>query len=144
MTDPQTVPVQSIPVQAALASWHAYAKSHDAAALDAMIADDAVFVSPVVHTPQQGKYLTRLYLLAAFDVLGHADFEYTGEYLSATGAVLEFTSVVDGIKINGIDMITWNTDGKITEFKVMVRPLKAVTMLHQKMGEMLAALKSAS
>lgn len=127
----------------ALARWHAYAHSHDVGLLDAMLAEDAVFISPVVHTPQQGKYLTRAYLLAAFEVLGRADFAYHREFFSDTGAVLEFTAVVDGITINGIDMIEWNADGKISEFKVMVRPLKAVNMLHQKMGEMLARMKAA-
>lgn len=128
-------------ISTALASWHAYTRSHDAAALDAMIASDAVFHSPVVHTPQKGKDLTGLYLHAAFKVLGNADFVYTREFVSDTGAVLEFNSVVDGIHINGIDMIEWNADGKIIDFKVMVRPLKAVNMLHQKMGEMLMKMK---
>ncbi len=128
----------------ALTRWHAYASSHDVALLDEMLADDAVFISPVVHTPQHGKDLTKAYLLAAFEVLGRSNFRYTREYFSNTGAVLEFTAVVDDITINGIDMIEWNADGAISEFKVMVRPLKAVNMLHQKMGEMLARMKSAA
>jgi SnoaL-like domain len=122
--------------------WHAYADSHDASLLDAMLADDAVFISPVVHTPQQGKHLTRAYLLAAFEVLGRSQFQYRREFFSDTGAVLEFTAVIDGIQINGIDMIEWNSAGKISEFKVMVRPLKAVNLLHQKMGEMLQKMKN--
>jgi hypothetical protein len=120
-----------------IARWHAVAASRDAAAIAALIADDAVFESPVVHTPQRGKDITVKYLVGASFVLGTADFRYVGEWRSGHSAVLEFTTEIDGITINGVDMIRWNEAGLIVHFKVMVRPLKAMTMLHEKMGAML-------
>ncbi len=122
----------------ALDSWYSYMRNHDLAALHAMIHPDAVFESPVVHTPQRGRDIVFKYLASAEKVLGGAGFTYVGEWRNADSAILEFENVIDGIKINGIDMITWNDGGQITHFKVMVRPLKAMNMLHQKMGEMLA------
>ena len=121
--------------------WYAYMKSHDGNGLDAMLADDAVFESPVVFTPQKGKAITKAYLSAAAGVLGGDAFTYVGEWRGERSAILEFTDMVDGISINGVDMIWWDEQDKIIRFKVMVRPLQAVNMLHQKMGEMLAAMK---
>ena len=121
-------------------SWHAYVQSRDSADLSALIAEDCVFESPVVHTPQAGKAITEKYLLSALQVLNNDSFEYLGEWRAERSAVLEFTCVIDGIRINGVDMIWWNEAGLITRFKVMVRPLKAINLLHQKMGEMLMKL----
>ncbi len=121
--------------------WYAYMNSHDVNGLDAMLADDVVFESPVVFTPQRGKAVTKAYLSAAASVLGSADFTYVGEWRGDRSAILEFTDVVDGVSINGVDMIWWDEKDQIIRFKVMVRPLQAVNMLHQKMGEMLAAMK---
>jgi hypothetical protein len=118
--------------------WHTVAMSKDYATIAAILHDDCVFESPVVHTPQLGKDITAKYLTAAGHTLGNAEFAYVGEWHRENSAILEFETVIDGIKINGIDMISCNDDGLITHFKVMVRPLKAVNMLHQKMGEMLA------
>ena len=125
-----------------LAKWHAFVEGGDAEALNDILADDVIFLSPVVHTPQIGKKITSLYLAAAGNTLGNDSFEYTGEYLSENGAVLEFKTVMDGIEVNGIDMITWNDDGLISEFKVMVRPLKAVNMVHAQMKAMLEAFQA--
>ena len=127
-------------IDAALARWHAVAAWRDHAAIFALLADDAVFESPVVHTPQRGRDITAKYLTGASFVLGGEAFAYVGEWRSANSAILEFTSVVDGVMINGIDMITWNDAGQIVHFKVMVRPLKAINMLHEKMGAMLQKL----
>jgi hypothetical protein len=124
-----------------ISQWHDYIKRHDGSGLDALLADDAVFESPVVFTPQRGKPLVKAYLSAAANVLGDENFRYTGEWLGDNSAIIEFENEIDGIKINGIDMIWWNDEGKINRFKVMVRPLQAVNMLHRKMGEMLEALK---
>jgi SnoaL-like domain len=121
-----------------IAAWHSYMESGDFALLDALLDEDAVFESPVVHTPQRGKAITFKYLQSAAHVFGKEHFAYVGEWFGENSAILEFTDVLDGISVNGIDMIWWNDAGKITRFKVMVRPLKAVNMLHQKMGEMLA------
>lgn len=119
--------------------WHDYVKADDPALLDALLADDAIFESPVVHTPQRGKAITFKYLRGAAVVLGSDAFAYTGEWRAERSAILEFESEIDGIKINGIDMIWWNDADQITRFKVMVRPLKAINMLHQMMGSQLAA-----
>jgi SnoaL-like domain len=122
-------------------SWYAYMRAHDVGALDAMLADDAVFESPVVFTPQRGKAIVKAYLSAAASVLGGKSFKYLNEWRGTNSAILEFENVVDGILINGIDMIWWNDAGQIERFKVMVRPLQAVNMLHKQMGEMLTAMK---
>ena len=99
-----------------------------------MLDDDVVFESPVVHTLQRGKEITFKYLMAAAKVLGGPGFTYVGEWHGDHSAILEFENQIDGIKINGIDMIWWNKEGRITRFKVMVRPLKAINLLHQMMG----------
>jgi len=120
-----------------LAEWHRLVSEHDMAGVDALLADDAVFHSPVVHTPQIGKLITAKYLKAAFNVFFNDSFHYVNETTGDNSAVLEFVVDIDGIKVNGVDMIQWNEEGKIVEFKVMLRPLKAVNMIHQKMGAML-------
>jgi hypothetical protein len=121
-----------------LDSWYGYMKSHDRAALWDLLHPDAVFESPVVHTPQRGRDITFKYLSSAEKVLGGSGFAYVGEWKSADGAVLEFKNVIDGIEINGVDIITFDNEGRITHFKVMVRPLKAINMLHRLMAEQLA------
>ena len=121
----------------AIDTWHQLITERDVAALDDILADDAVFHSPVVHSPQKGKQLTKMYLSAAIMVLGNSDFEYVREVVGDSDAVLEFTSEINGIHINGVDMIHWNADGKIDDFKVMIRPLKAVNLLHGLMRQML-------
>jgi hypothetical protein len=125
------------------AIWHSVALSRDVNAISKILHDDCVFESPVVHTPQLGKDITAKYLAAAGHTLGNTEFKYVGEWHRENSAILEFETVIDGIKINGIDMIRCDHDGLITHFKVMVRPLKAVNMLHQKMGEMLQAMSAA-
>ena len=121
----------------ALDKWYDYTKSHDRAALWDLLDPEAVFESPVVHTPQRGREITFKYLLGADKVLGGPGFAYIGEWRSETGAVLEFENEIDGIRINGVDIITFGDDGRITHFKVMVRPLKAINLLHRLMGEQL-------
>lgn len=122
--------------------WHRLVADRDMAALDAILADEVVFHSPVVHTPQAGKPLTRMYLQAAMHVLGNEHFRYVGEWYGASSTVLEFRTRVEGIEIDGIDMISWGDQGRITEFKVMVRPLKAVNLLHELMRRMLEAAQA--
>jgi hypothetical protein len=123
----------------ALDGWHDYMRSHDTAALWGLLDPDVVFESPVVHTPQRGREITFKYLTSAGTVLGGPGFRYVGEWRSDNGAVLEFENEVDGIRINGVDIITFSDDGRqITHFKVMVRPLRAINLLHQLMGQQLA------
>ena len=128
-------------IQDTVAAWHTLLKTKDAAGLDAILADNVVFYSPVVHTPQEGKLITTLYLTAALHVFVNDSFKYLREVVSDNNAVLEFITVIDGITVNGADMLTWGTDGRITEFKVMVRPLKAINLIHKMMGEMLEKMK---
>lgn len=123
-----------------LAGWHNFTQTKNPADLMAILHEDAVFHSPVVHTPQRGKMMTAGYLIAAMDVLGSNNFTYAREFDCGDQAVLEFTCEIDGIHINGVDMITFDEDGKITDFKVMVRPLKAIDIVHRKMGEKLIEL----
>jgi hypothetical protein len=124
-----------------LAVWHDVVKTRDMGMLATLLADEVVFHSPVVHTPQRGKAITLLYLQGAMHVLNSAHFRYDREIVGARDAVLEFSTEIDGVHINGIDLIRWDDSGRIVDFKVMVRPLKAVNALHQKMGEMLHKLK---
>lgn len=124
-------------------AWHALLQSRDPAGLNALLADDVVFHSPVVHTPQAGKFITFLYLSAALQVFVNDSFRYVREVVGAHDAVLEFQVEIDGVTVNGVDMIKWNDAGQIVEFKVMVRPLKAINLIHQKMGAMLAQMKPA-
>ena len=124
--------------------WYGYMKSHDHAALWDLLHPDAVFESPVVHTPQRGRDITFKYLSRAEKVLGGPGFAYVGEWRSDHGAVLVFVTEIDGIKLNGVDIISFADDGRITNFKVMVRPLKAINLLHRLMGEQLASQQQAA
>ena len=118
----------------ALDEWHRIARERDPDGLDDLLADDVVFHSPVVHTPQRGKPITAMYLAAAVIVLGQPSFRYVREIVGASDAVLEFVVEIDGIEVNGVDLIRWNEQGRINDFKVMVRPLKAINLIHQKMA----------
>ena len=119
-------------------AWHAYVGSGDRAALHALLDPEATFDSPVVHTTQRGRAITEAYLHAAATVLGGPNFRYIGQWANSTGAVLEFETVIDGVTINGVDIIRLTDDGqRIASFKVMIRPLRAVNLVHQLMSEML-------
>ena len=123
----------------ALATWHHLVQTGDIAGLRELVAEDAVMHSPVVHTPQKGRKLTVMYLAAAFQVFRNPTFRYVREIAGANDAMLEFETEIDGIVVNGVDIIKWNDAQQIVDFKVMLRPLKGVNIIHQKMGEMLAA-----
>lgn len=125
-----------------LQNWFDYMMDgHSKSLLLEMLHDDVVFRSPVVHTPQEGKAITFAYLSAAGNTLGNGTFKYTNVFDCGNKAVLEFETEMDGIQVNGIDMIEWDEAGKITDFKVMVRPLKAMQAVHAAMGKMLAQMK---
>ena len=140
----------------AVEKWHDIMKnpgSNISEKLDELLDDDVVFYSPVVFTPQKGKDITKLYLAAAGVVFSsdkdkqetkpkESKFKYVKEIVQDNYACLEFETEINGIYVNGIDLITWNEENKITEFKVLVRPLQAVNTLHQMMGEMLDKLKA--
>jgi len=120
-----------------LHTWHEVARTRNVAGLDALLADEVVFHSPVVHTPQVGKKITKLYLAAAFQVFFNESFRYVREIVGPRDAALEFQVEIDGIAVNGLDLIQWNDAGQIVEFKVMIRPLKAINLIHQKMAALL-------
>jgi len=111
-------------IMTALDKWYDYLQSHDRAALWDLLHPDVVFESPVVHTPQRGRDVTFKYLSSAEKVLGGPGFAYVGQWRGNTSAVLEFENEIDGIEINGVDMITFGDDGRIIRFKVMVRPFE--------------------
>jgi hypothetical protein len=123
----------------ALAAWHRLVRERDASGLAGLIDAEAVFFSPVVHTPQRGRALVEAYLGAALQVFGGPDFRYVREIEGEGEAVLEFETAIDGILVNGVDLIRWNAAGRIVEFKVMLRPLKAIQVVHEKMAALLQA-----
>ena len=127
---------------AGLARWHDYMMGgSDPAVLSALLADDVVFHSPVVHTPQAGKPIVMAYLVAASHVLGNESFHYVRELVDGVEMLLEFVTELDGIAINGVDIIRFNDAGQIIDFKVMVRPLKAINKVWEMMASQLAAAK---
>jgi hypothetical protein len=133
--------------------WHLHMKGQLPGGLDELLDDDVVFISPIVFTPQEGKAITKLYLQAAGQTLpgekkssgtptsDDKSFRYIKEVLSGSTAVLEFETYVEGKYVNGIDMITCNDAGKIVEFKVMIRPLQAINLVHKQMASMLEHMK---
>lgn len=120
-----------------LANWHRLVKTRDIKGLDSLLSDKVVFHSPVVHAPQVGKEITTQYLSAALLVFFNETFQYVRETSGSHDAVLEFQVEIEGISVNGVDMIRWDEEGQIIEFKVMLRPLKAINLIHQKMAAML-------
>ena len=118
--------------------WEQIAVSGDFGLLDHLLADDVIFESPVVHTPQLGRAITKAYLVAAVQVLGGPDFRWVNRWFSEQSAVLELETRIDGLTINAVDIISWNSEGRINHFKVMIRPLKAINALHKAMGQQLA------
>ena len=120
--------------------WHEVINSDDMNALDNFIAEEAVFSSPVVFTPMEGKEITMMYLHAAGQSFNMEKFKYTKEIHDGMNSVLEFETYIEDISVNGVDMIEWNQDGMISNFKVMIRPFKAVQKVQEKMVEALESL----
>jgi hypothetical protein len=118
---------------APVAAWHAIAEARDPAGLDDLLADDVVFRSPAVHGDQAGRKLTTAYLSAAIVVLGPT-LTYHRQWYAESNAVLEFEAELDGLTVHGIDMLQWNDDGQLTEFTVMVRPIRGLEKLIEKMA----------
>jgi len=140
-------------IEQVIERWHRHLKGELPGGLDALLHPDVVFLSPVVFTPQEGREITKLYLSAASQVLpgdsapaksesSDGKFHYVKQILDGNHAVLEFETTVGDITVNGIDMITCDDDGMITEFKVMVRPKKAMEAVHAQMREMLETLSA--
>ena len=143
-------------IEATIEKWHRHLKGELPGGLDELLADEVVFYSPVVYTPQEGKAVTTAYLQAAYGTLGGepaeprggdeapagGGFRYTKEVLAGDTAVLEFETTLDGLYVNGVDIIRCDADGKIVEFRVMVRPLQAINVLHEQMRSLLERLGS--
>ena len=127
-----------------LKNWHTFLETGNPKILDELLANEVIFYSPIVWTPQEGKQITKLYLMAALEVFGgeNSNFRYVKQVVDNNQFILEFITLIDGVTLNGVDMIELNDDGKIISFKVMVRPLKAINKVHEKMGEMLEKLKN--
>lgn len=118
--------------------WHAFIDGgHSPELLDDLLDDDAVFHSPAIFSPQEGKAKTAMYLGAAAKLFGGTDFRYEGEWYGERSAVLEFAATVDGMYVNGIDMITWNDAERIVSFKVMLRPFKGLQHVMGRMADLL-------
>ena len=132
--------------------WHKYLRGEVEGGLDSLLADDCVFYSPIVFSPQKGKDLTKMYLMAAGGTFSEGDskkavgqpesnFRYSKEVASGNTVVLEFETEIQGKYVNGVDIITFNEDDQIIEFKVMIRPLQAVNMMHTQMKAMLEKMQ---
>ncbi len=140
------------PIQTCIDRWHRHLRHDLPGGLDALLHEDCVFLSPIVFTPQKGRDITKLYLAAAGGTLGGEDsagegpagsggmFRYTREVVQGHSAMLEFETTIDGKYVNGVDIITCDDDAMITEFKVMIRPLQAINLVHQQMKDMLEQL----
>ena len=124
-----------------ITKWHEVVSTKNYQLLEEILDDNVIFYSPVVFTPQKGKEVTKIYLSAAAEVFEGNSFSYVRELIKDNEAALEFKLELDEIKVNGVDLITWNHEKRITEFKVFIRPLQAVNALHQKMGAMLESAK---
>jgi hypothetical protein len=120
-----------------LETWHRIVRTRDPSGLDALLAEDVIFHSPVVHSPQRGRKLAAWYLTAAMRVLGNPAFRYVREITGESDAMLEFETEIDGVVVNGVDIIRWDESGRIVDFKVMLRPLKAINLVQQRMAAML-------
>ena len=120
-----------------LATWHQFIEQRDLSLLDDFLTDDVILYSPVVFTPIEGKFFVKMYLKAAEQIIANQNFEYVSEISKENKAILEFKTEIEGITVEGVDIITFNSEGKLAALKVMVRPLKAMTIVHKKMGEFL-------
>ncbi|WP_116995960.1 nuclear transport factor 2 family protein [Desertimonas flava] len=145
--------MQTDPIIDVIARWHGFISGETPGALEDLLADDVVFYSPIVYTPQQGKAVTTMYLTAAGATLGGNDaadgnghgagkFHYTKQVLAGDTAVLEFESSIEGKYLNGVDIIRCNPDGQIVEFRVMIRPLQAINAVHAQMKAALEAMQA--
>jgi hypothetical protein len=144
-------------IEGVVEAWHAYLRGELPGGLDGLLDDDVIFYSPIVFSPQRGKAITTLYLQAAAQTFpgdqatastkegefSERSFRYTKSVLSGDNAVLEFETTIDGTYVNGVDIITCNDDGRIIEFRVMIRPLQAVNRVHEQMAAMLERMPRA-
>jgi len=119
--------------------WLDVIENGQTAGLDDMLAEDAVFYSPAVFTPQRGRAKAAAYLRAAEHMFAGTNFHYVNKWIDSHSAVLEFAADIDGISVEGIDILHWNDEGRLTSVKVMMRPFKGLQAVIAKMAELLAA-----
>ena len=146
----------SEPIDVCLDRWHQHLRGNLDGGLDAILHPDCIFLSPIVYTPQEGREITKMYLAAAGATLADVEqgantatesagdsskFRYTKEIRQGHHAMLEFETEVEGKYANGVDILTCDDDGMITEFKVMMRPLQAINAVHAQMKAMLERLQ---
>jgi hypothetical protein len=145
-------------IEQTMRQWFQYLKGELAGGLDELLGDDVVFYSPIVFTPQKGKAITKLYLEAAGQTLtgdepsgsiepgasSPGGFRYTKQVLSGDTAVLEFETTIEGTYVNGVDIVRCDGEGRIVEFRVMIRPLQAVNLVHRQMAATLESMTAAS
>jgi hypothetical protein len=124
-----------------LEQWYQGYRSEDPDFLEFILDESVVFISPIVFKPIQGKEMTKMYLMGAGITFNMGKFSYVREVVDGLDTILEFETFIDDIAVNGVDMIRWNQEGKIVDFKVMVRPLQAIHILQQKMSEALESFK---
>ena len=120
-----------------LEAWRRLVANKDVSGVDSLLAEDVVFHSPVIDTPQAGKAVTRQYLAAVFEIFSKHSFRYVREVVGDRDAALEFLVEIDGVPVNGVDLIAWNDEGLIVDFKVMLRPMKAVKLMQMKVAAVL-------
>jgi hypothetical protein len=156
-TGSDTGPATASPIERCLEGWHRFLRREGGVSLDDLLHEDVTFWSPIVFSPQQGREITKLYLTAAGTTLagggetegadgGSGDksgrFRYVRTIHQGNDAVLEFETTMDGLYVNGVDLITCDDDGRIVDFKVMIRPLKAIDAVHARMRAMLERLQA--
>ena len=123
-----------------LDKWYQGYRSDDPEFLEEILDESVTFSSPVVFKPIEGKEMTKLYLMGAGITFDMENFRYVREVVEGLDVILEFETFIGDVSVNGVDMIKWNEEGRIIDFKVMVRPLKAIGALQKKMSESLDAL----
>ena len=117
--------------------WHRIVLTQDPGGLCDLLADDAVFYSPVAYKPQRGREVTTRFLSAALLVFFNPSFRCVGKIVGRSEGLFEFETQIDGVMVNAVDLLAWNRDGRVVEFKVMVGPLKALNLTQQRMSAML-------
>lgn len=125
-----------------LETWHDFVKNRKNEGLENFIDDEAILYSPVVFTPVEGKFMVSMYLMAASHIIANDSFRYVREVYDEENAILEFVTEINGITVEGVDMIQFTKEGKLKEIKIMIRSLKAMNMVHQKMGEYLEKMRN--
>ena len=124
-----------------LDTWHKFVNERNIHELNSFISDDVTLFSPVVFKPIKGKFMVTMYLQAAAEIIANDSFKYVREVVDKQNAILEFETEINGLSVHGVDMLQFTTDGKLKEIKVMIRPLKGVNVVHQKMAEYLEKIK---